>query len=171
MATSYLNGPFTLKWGANALEDVDKITYKYSQASNNYSLVNGQTKTFFGAMTASVTLEILSTDIATLSQIFPQYYVAKGGKLSTGETVTAETGAIDLVAAKCSNTTLTYPLDVIGCGTSKQPTVRLVNTYTVLSSIDIQNNNLITVSVEFVGQPKYGEGSVQFFTQGGISES
>ena len=168
MATKYLNGPFNLKWGSNVLEDVDKITFKYSQASNNYTLVNGQTKTFFGSMSASITLSFLAPDTATLRMIFPQYYVPKGSKLSTGETVVDPDGAIDISAAQCSNTTLTYPLDVIGCGMNSANTLRLINAYTSLSAVNVQNDNLITVDVVFTGQPNYGEGTLQFFTQGGI---
>ena len=94
--------------------------------------------------------------------------MAQGGTLSTGETVTADDGAIDIVAASCDTTNTNYPLDITSCNGE---VTRLVNARTVLSAINLENNQLRTVQVTFRGEPASGQGIIQFFTEGGISES
>lgn len=163
-----VRGPFSIKWGANAILDVSEVSFNYDQATNDYETIDGRTITTDGAITASIELTLLSSDVAALQTIFPQYYVAKGDKLSTGETVTADEGAIDIVAASCDTSETKYPLDIISCAGE---ITRLVNAKTSLSSMELADNSLRTVTVTFTGQPEQGEGIIQFFKQGGIEES
>lgn len=169
-----VKGPFSLKWGENAILDVSELTFNYDVATNDYQTVQGTTYTVEGAITASIEITLLKTDVAALATIFPQYYVAKGAKLSTGETVTADDGAIDIVAASCDTTNTNYNLDITAC---TGDVTRLVNARTALSSVELADNSLRTVTVTFRGEPEIDTetgktvGIIQFFEEGGIEES
>lgn len=161
-----VKGPFTVKWGENAVIDVSEVTFNYDQAQNDYETIDGRTLHTSGAITASVELTLLSTDVDVLRLLFPQYYVAKGGTMSTGETVTDDDGAIDIVAASCDTSDTNYPLDITSCN---EEVIRLVNAKTQLSGVDLADNSLRTVTVTFTGEPAQGEGAIQFFKQNGIT--
>lgn len=171
-----VKGPFQLKWGENPILEVSEVTFNYDVASNDYETVQGQTFAVDGAITASVEVTLLSSDVASLRTLFPQYYVAPGDKMSTGETVSDESGsdgAIDIVAASCDTEDTMYPLDVISCNGE---VFRLVNAKSSLSGIDLDNNVLRTVTVTFRGEPAYDNdgkpmGAVQMFQDGALSES
>ena len=154
-----VKGPFTIKWGSNALLDVSELGFNYDVASNDYETLDGRTYTVEGAITASVDLTLLSSDVPALATIFPQYFVAKGGTLSTGEKVTSEDGAIDIVAA-CDTTASKYNLEITSCNGE---TTRLVKARPSLSAVDFADNAVRTVQVTFRGEPESGEGIVQFF--------
>lgn len=162
---SLVKGPFTLKWGENTLLDVSEIGFNYDVATNDYETVDGRTYTIDGAITCTVDVTLLATDTAALATVFPQYYVAEGEQMSTGE-VAPEGGAIDIVAASCDTSNTNYDLDIIAC---TGETTRLVNARTSLSSTEIADNALRTVTVTFRGEPGQGEGILQFF--GGSLES
>lgn len=155
-----VKGPFTIKWGSNTLLDISELGFNYDVASNDYETLDGRTYTVEGAITASVDLTLLSSDVSALATIFPQYYVAKGSKLSTGETVTSDDGAIDIKAASCDTSVSKYDLEITSC---TGETTRLVKARTSLSSIDFADNAVRTVQVTFRGEPESGEGIVQFF--------
>ncbi len=154
-----VKGPFSIKWGANPVVDVSEIGFNYDVATNDYQTVDGRTYTVDGAITASIDLTLLASDVEALSAILPQYYVAEGQKMSTGETA-PEGGAIDIVAAQCDTTNTNYDLDIISCNGE---VTRLVNARTSLSTVDIADNALRTVTVTFRGEPEQGEGIIQFF--------
>lgn len=161
-----VRGPFQISWGSNSIIDVSEVTFNYDQAQNDYETIDGRTLHTAGAITASIELTLLSTDVDVLRVIFPQYYVEKGGTMSTGETVTDDDGAIDIVAASCDTTDTKYPLDIISC---TGDITRLVNAKTQLSGVDLADNSLRTVTVTFTGEPEQGEGILQFFKQNGIT--
>lgn len=154
-----VKGPFSLKWGSNPILDVSEIGFNYDVATNDYETVDGRTYTIDGAITASIDVTLLSSDVDALKTILPQYYVAKGSKLSTGETVQDDDGAIDIVAASCDTTNTNYNLDIIAC---TGESTRLVNARTSLSTVDIADNSLRTVTITFRGEPEQGEGIIQF---------
>lgn len=169
-----VRGPYTIKWGENTITDVTELAFNYDVATNDYETVQGNTYTIDGAITVSVDLTLLSSDVATLSALFPQYYVAPGGTLSTGEKVSEESGsegAIDIVAAQCGETDILYPLDITSCNGQ---VLRLVNAKTSLSAIDVDGAAARTVQVTFRGMPVEGAetavGQVQMFKEGTISE-
>ena len=155
-----VKGPFTIKWGSNTLLDVSELGFNYDVATNDYETLDGRTYTVEGAITASVDLTLLASDVSALATIFPQYYVAKGSTLSTGETVTSDDGAIDIVAASCDTTTSKYDLEITSC---TGETTRLVKARTSLSAVDFADNAVRTVQVTFRGEPEQGQGVVQFF--------
>lgn len=154
-----VKGPFSIKWGKNPILDVSEIGFNYDVATNDYETVDGRTYTIDGAITASIDLTLLASDVEALSTILPQYYVAEGQKMSTGETA-PEGGAIDIVAAQCDTTNTNYDLDIISCNGE---VTRLVNARTSLSTVDIADNALRTVTITFRGEPEQGEGIIQFF--------
>lgn len=154
-----VKGPFSLKWGENPILDVSEIGFNYDVATNDYETVDGRTYTIDGAITASIDVTLLSSDVDALKTILPQYFVAQGSKLSTGETVQDEKGAIDIVAASCDTTNTNYNLDIISC---TGESTRLVNARTSLSTVDIADNSLRTVTITFRGEPEQGQGIIQF---------
>lgn len=162
-----VKGPFSIQWGNNPILDVLEIGFNYDVAPNEYSTVDGRTFSVEGAITASVELTLLSSDVDALKTILPQYYVPKEGKLSTGETVNADEGAIDIVAASCDTTATNYDLEITSC---TGEVTRLVNARTSLTSQEFADNAIRTVTVTFHGEPAQGKGIIQFFKQGGISE-
>jgi hypothetical protein len=157
---SLVKGPFTFKWGANTLNNVSDISVDYTVDTSDTSTLDGNKYTVQTGMSATVTLTLLDNDIASLATILPQYYVAKGDELSTGETVTQDQGAIDVTAASCTTSDVYNQLDVYACGTNAQ-VLRLVNCRTQIDSIDI-GDGLRTVAVMFIGEPTTGEAVVQF---------
>lgn len=164
---SLVKGPFSIKWGNNPILDVSEIAFNYEVATNDYTTVDGRTYQVEGAITATVELTLLSSDIDALRTILPQYYVPQNGTMSTGETVTDEKGAIDIIAASCDTEATNYDLDIISC---QGQVTRLVNCRTSLSSQEFADNAVRTVTVTFIGEPAQGEGIVQFFKEGGISD-
>ena len=165
-----VKGPFDLTWGSNTLRDVSEVSVDYSQDSNDYTTVDNRRYTVDGPISSSVTLTFLASDVAALAAVLPQYHVANGDTLSSGETVTDADGAIDVVAASCDTNPVYNDLDIISCGTPGQ-VFRLKNARTKIDSIDIADNSLRTVAVMFVGEPESGVASIQFFTEGPVSSA
>lgn len=163
-----VRGPFDLKWGANTLVDVSEISLDYEQDSNDYTTVDNRRYTIDGAINASVTLTFLASDVATLAAVLPQYHVAAGGQLSSGETVTGTAGAIDVVAAQCDGDPVYNDLNIISCGTNGQ-VFRLKNARTKIDSMEFADNAVRTVTVAFLGEPEAGEGSIQFFRENDVT--
>lgn len=165
-----VKGPFDLKWGSNTLKDVETIKLNYSVDSHSYSTVDNRKYTVEGAITASLTLTFLSTDIEALAMVLPQYHVATGGHLSSGETVSNTAGAIDVVAASCDTNPVYNDLDVISCGNPGQ-VFRLKNARTTISGMDFADNAVRTIDVDFLGEPEQGVAAIQFFTEGTITSA
>lgn len=164
-----VRGPFDLKWGVNTLVDVSEISLDYAQDSNDYTTVDNRKYSIEGGITASVTLTFLGSDVAALAAVLPQYHVANGGNLSSGETVTGTAGAIDIVAAVgCTFDPVYNDLDVIACGTNSQ-VFRLKNARTKIDSMDFADNSVRTVSVQFIGEPDAGVGVIQFFGEDDVT--
>lgn len=165
-----VKGPFVVKWGSNTLTNVQDYSFNYNVDSNDYTTLDGRKTTLEGAISADVSIQLLRSDVASLAVVLPQYFVAMGGTMSTGETVANATGAIDVVAASCNTTPVYNNLDVISCGTDAT-VVRLVNARTTIDSIDLQDSTVLTFTVKFVGEPAQGDGAVQVFTSASDSIS
>ena len=161
-----VKGPFSIQWGSNPILDVSELGFNYDVATNDYETIQGTTYTVEGAITASVEVTLLASDVASLATIFPQYYVPKNSTLSTGEQVTGEDGAIDIKAAACDSSSSNYDLEITSCNGE---VTRLVNARTSLSGVDFADNSLRTVTVTFRGEPESGQGILQFFGENAIS--
>lgn len=157
---SLVKGPFTFKWGANTLNNISEISFDYTVDTNDTTTLDGNKYIVQTGMSATVTLTLLDNDIASLATVLPQYYVAKGSTLSTGETVTQDQGAIDVTAASCTTSDVYNQLDIYACGTNAQ-VLRLVHCRTQIDSIDI-GDGLRTIAVQFIGEPASGDAVVQF---------
>lgn len=162
-----VKGPFNVKWGANELTDVSELSLDYEQSTNDYTTIDGRTIIIDGGINASMSLTLLSTDIPALAVVLPQYFVANGGTLSTGETVSDPDGAIDVKAASCDSEPVYDDLDIEACGSPSQ-VFRLKNAKSRIESIDFADNVLRTITVQFVGEPVQGEANIQFFKSGTI---
>lgn len=165
MATK-VKGPFDLVWGDNTLQQVEEISVDYSVDSEDYQTVQGQTFELDGPMKATVSITLLANDIAALSIVLPQFHVANGGVMSTGETVSNADGAIDVVA-NCDDDPVYNDLDIISCANPGQ-VQRLVNARTKLDSFEY-DNKIRKVVVKFIGEPAQGDATVQFFKEGTIN--
>lgn len=161
-----VKGPFTLKWGSNTLTNVKEISTNYDVESSDFKTLDGRTFKIEGAHSASVEVTLLESDVAAIRTILPQYYVAKNAKLSTGETVNNDAGAIDIVAAKCDTTTTSYDLDIVSCNGQ---VTRLVNARSALSSTEFEDNVVRTVTITFTAEPKAGQAALQFFGNGHLT--
>ena len=161
-----VKGPFSIQWGSNPILDVSELGFNYDVATNDYETIQGTTYTVEGAITASVEVTLLASDVASLATIFPQYFVPKGGTLSTGEQVTGDDGAIDIKAAACDSSSSNYNLEITSCNGE---VTRLVNARTSLSGVDFADNSVRTVTVTFRGEPESGQGIIQFFGEKDIT--
>lgn len=158
-----VKGPFVVKWGTNTLANVQDYSFDYNTDSNDYTTLDGIKTTLEGAISAAVSIQLLRSDVAALAVVLPQYFIAQGAVMSTGETVLNASGAIDIVAASCNTTPVYNNLDIISCGTNAT-VVRLVNARTTIDSIDLQDSTVLTFTVKFIGEPASGDAAVQVFT-------
>lgn len=163
-----VRGPFELTWGDNTLVDISEVSIDYSQDSNEYTTTDNRRYTVDGPIAASITLTLLKSDVPALAAVLPQYHVAQGGTLSTGETVSSADGAIDVVAASCDEESVYNNLEIVSCGTPGQ-VLRLVNARTKIDSIDLADNAVRTVAVQFLGEPEQGQAAIQFFIDGTLN--
>ena len=154
-----IKGPFSFKWGANTLNNVSEASIDYAVESSDTTTLDGRKYMIQTGMSATVSLTLLDNDIASMATILPQFYVAKGAVLSTGETVTQDAGAIDIKAASCTTSDVFNQLDIYACGTNAQ-VLRLVRCRTQIDSIDI-GDGLRTIAVQFIGEPDTGDAVVQ----------
>src|SRR3954463_2411525 len=99
-----IKGPFDVQYGANTLEDIESFDFSYSVDTDDVTTVQGRKTRFYGSHQVTVKLTFLKNDVASLAVVLPQYHVATGQTLSSGETVTAADGAIDLVPGGCDAT-------------------------------------------------------------------
>lgn len=158
-----VKGPFVVKWGSNTLADVQDYSFDYNTDSNDYNTLDGRKTTLDGAISASVSIQLLRSDVPALAAVLPQYFVAQGGTMSTGEVVANAGGAIDVKAASCNSAAVYNNLDIISCGTNAT-VVRLVNARSSIDSVDLQDSTVLTFTIKFTGEPDAGDGAVQVFT-------
>lgn len=163
-----VRGPFTIKWGDTTLTDIETLDVEYDVDSEDFQTIQGKTFEVTGPHKASATLTLLATDTAALAAVLPQYHVANGQQMSTGETVNQANGAIDIVPGGCGSASVYHNLDVIACNSVAGDTYRMVNTRTEIDSIEF-DNKLRKVMVKFIGESDTDEATIQFFKAGTIS--
>lgn len=163
MASNLVKGPFVVKWGNNTLTNVQDYSFDYNVDSNEYTTIDGRKTTLDGAISASVSIQLLKSDVASLAVVLPQYFVPQGQTMSTGEVVANVSGAIDVMAASCSAVPVYNNLDIISCGTNST-VLRLVSARSTIDSVDLQDSTVLTFTVKFIGEPAAAQGAVQVFT-------
>lgn len=164
---SLVRGPFSIKWGDNTITDVEEVSIDHEVTSDEFTTVQGTTLEIDGAYKVSATLTLLASDIPALSALLPQYFVANGGVMSTGETVNNAAGAIDIKAASCDDSIVYNNLDITSCGNPGQ-VLRIVNARTRIEGIEL-DNVIKKVQIKFIGEAASDEATVQIFKSGTIS--
>lgn len=149
-------GPFAVKWGANVIEDIEEIGFDYTVNSSDIDTIQGVSYNVRGTIQVSVTLTLLSTEIEALAALLPQYFVAMGGELADGTTVTNTDGAIDIVAASCSDTEVANDLEIIDCSGNDDGRITVWATQTDVDSIDFADN-VRKVVIRFRGTAPAGQ--------------
>ncbi len=162
-----IRGPFSIKWGDNTISDVEEVSIEHEVDSEDYQTVQGRTLELDGSYKVTATLTLLASDIPALSAILPQYFVANGGTMSTGEHVNNADGAIDIKAASCDESIVYNHLDIISCANPAN-VLRIVNARTKIDGVEI-DNKVQKVMVKFVGESDLNEATIQFFRQGTIN--
>lgn len=161
-----VKGPFNIKWGAITLTDVEEVDVSFEQESNDYTTVDGRTITVKGAISASATITLLSSDVKTLSALLPQFTKTAGQEMSSGETVADGNVAIDILAGDCTAAEQEpQDLDIIACGNPAE-VFRIKSTTTSISEFDLENNQVRTIQIAFTGEPAQGIAAVQAFIDG-----
>lgn len=160
-----IKGPFDLQYGANTLADVESIDFSYDVDSDDKTTVQGRSRTLYGAHKVSVTVKFLQSDVPSLAVALPQYHVANGGTLSTGETVTDPDGAIDLVPGGCDAASTQASLIISSCGSDGE-ILRVLDCATEIAGIDMDEKNR-TVDVSFTGFSE--DATIQMFKKGAIA--
>lgn len=157
-------GPFDLTWSASTLAGIENVAVSYGVKEDSLESVQGLTYTVFGAHKAGVEITLLETDIPSLSAVLPQYHVANGGLLSTGETVADPDGAIDIVPGAES---AAHSLIITSAGNPGQ-VVRLLLATTEISGIEV-TGTIRKVKIKFTGTPDQGKATIQFFKEGSVA--
>lgn len=160
-----VKGKWNLTWGAVTVEQVESIEVSYERDSSDYSTVQHKTYELRGAAKASVAVTLLGTDIAALAALVPQYAVANGGTMSTGETVNDADGAIDVLAT-CDDQVF-GDFEITSCEDPGQ-VYRLVNAYSDIDGVEF-DDKIRKVTIKFVGEPGDDQGSIQFFKEGTLT--
>lgn len=160
-------GPWEIVWGGNTVTDISEIDVEYERDSEDYTTMDHRTYELDGPIKATVTLTLLRSDLPTLAALMPQYFVANGARMSTGETVNNAQGAIDVKAASCDTAPVYGDLDIISCGNPGE-VFRLVNARTVIDGVEF-DDKVGQVMVRFLGEPAQGEANIQFFKEGTIN--
>lgn len=162
-----VRGPFEIKWGDNIITDIEEVEIEHEVQSDEFETVQGTTLEIDGSYKVSATITLLASDIPVLSAILPQYFVANGGVMSTGETVSNANGAIDVKAASCDDAIVYNNLDIKSCGNPGQ-VLRIVNARTRIEGVEL-DNVIQKVMVKFIGEAASTEATIQFFKYGTIA--
>lgn len=159
-----VRGPFNLIYGGNTLAEISTLKVDLSIDTTDTATVQGHKKRTFGAQMVNVTATFLESDVASLAIALPQYVVANGSTLSTGETVTDPAGAIDVVPGKTANATGSDLL-IEAAGTNGQ-VGRVLDAISEISGWNV-DEKAGTVDVQFTGQSDLA--TIQWFNKNAIS--
>lgn len=162
-----IRGPFTIKWGDNTIIDVEEVDVEHEVSSDDFETVQGKTYEVDGPYKVSAIITLLASDIPALAALLPQYFVANGGVMSTGETVANADGAIDIKAQDCDDDITYNNLDIISCANPAN-VLRLVNTRSKIEGVEV-DNKLQKVMVKLVGESEANEATLQMFIDGTIN--
>lgn len=160
-----VKGNFNFKLGANVLAEIDEFNVNYDVSTNDHESLQGHTYEIEGGHKVSVEARFLESDVPSLAVALPQFFVANGGTLSTGETVNDANGAIDIVPSQCGDSQDYTDLIIEGCGDNPE-TARLIDVASRFNGF-VLDGGLRKVSVVFNGYSTTG--TVQFFRRNAVS--
>jgi hypothetical protein len=161
-----VKGPFDIQWGLTVLAAIETLNTTYNVKSTDYDSVQGITYTNYGAHKVEIEATFLETDVASLAAVLPQYHVANGGTLSTGEIVSDPDGAIDVVPGG-NQATQYHDLIIRGAG-SPAEIARIINAYTEISGVEL-DGTIRKIKVKFSGSASVDTATIQFFKSSAIS--
>lgn len=162
-----VSGPFNVKYGANTLAEIETISIDPTVETTTVNSVQGKTHNIPGPMGITAELTFLETDIPSLSVILPQYHVAQGEAMSTGEIVNDVDGAIDVLAASCDNTIVLEDLVIESCANPAQ-IFRIPQASTTVTGVTF-DDNIRRVVVTVTGNAPSGVATMQFYKAGGLT--
>lgn len=160
-----IKGPFNFKLGLNTLADIESVKFDYKVDSADKTTVQGRKKRVYGTHMVVVTATFLESDVPSLAVVLPQYHVANGGTLSSGETVTGVDGALDIIPGGCATGLVKTDLIIESCGTDGE-VLRVMECITEIGALSLDDKNR-TVDVEFTGQSDAA--TIQMFKKGSVS--
>lgn len=99
-----VKGPHNIQFGGVTILDVEEVEVDYSQDSEEYDTLQGNKRIYDTTVLVEATLTLLANDVDALKVFVPDYWVAQGETLSTGETVDDPDGAIDITPGGCVTT-------------------------------------------------------------------
>lgn len=163
-----IRGPFTVEWGSNILADVEAVDIEYEQESEDYEANSGIIYEISKGIKASIRLTLLSSDIASVKAVLPQYFVATGGTLGDGGIVAGAAGAIDIKADDCNTNPVFNNLLITSCGNPKE-VIKLYNARTVVDSFEV--GKIRKIVVKFIGEPEVGQSIIQLLSTEQFTEN
>lgn len=159
-----IKGPHTVEFGADTLTNIEEIDVEYETDTSDYSTVQGNKFVVDNTQSVTATLTLLTNDVPSMRVVLPSYFVANGGTLSTGETVTDADGAIDIVPEGCVDMGNLKHLTITSCDeTGAEHTLRLTDVSTRIEGIEFDGPGARKVMVQFRGE---GATVAQFFSGG-----
>lgn len=159
-----VRGAFDFQYGANTLAEIDEFSVNYDVATDDQTSLQGRTYEIEGAHKVSVEVSFLHSDVPSLAVALPQFFVANGEQLSTGETVTDPEGAIDIVPSNCETDSDVASLIVRSCGDNAE--VSRIPQCTTRFGGFVFDGNVRKVKVVFNG---VGTTTTQFFREDAIT--
>lgn len=170
-----VHGPWTVR--ATNVDDpteeielwgIGSVEFEVERDSIDVEDIHGLKVEIPGSLKTGATFELNRTDVQTLRSYLGQHWVPQGGTLSSGETVLAEEGAIDIVPSGCEVEAKLWHIEFISCSTPRQVKRLLYGKF------DYQEESINgaaerTTTVKLTSQPPAGVAPIQYYAEGGIS--
>lgn len=147
-----VKGPHAVKYGNNTISDVEELDIEWSTDTSDYDTIQGNKYTYDTSQSVVVTLTLLATDTAALAILLPQYYVASGATLSTGE-LAGVGGAIDVIPTGCVSLGNLKHLTITSCDeTGTNHYLRIPDGTTRIDGVEFDGAGARKVMVQFRGE-------------------
>lgn len=147
-----VKGPHSVKYGASTISDIEEIDLEWDTDTNDYDTVQGNKYYYDTTQSVTVTLTLLANDTAALQVLLPQYYVASGSPLSTGETA-GSGGVIDVIPTGCVSLGNLKHLTITSCDeTGTNHYLRIPDGTTRIDGVEFDGAGARKVMVQFRGE-------------------
>lgn len=147
-----VKGPHSIKYGNSTISDVEELDIEWNTDSNDYDTVQGNKYIYDTSQNVTVTLTLLANDTAALQVLLPQYYVASGSPLSTGENAGVG-GAIDVVPTGCVSLGNLKHLTITSCDeTGTNHYLRIPDGTTRIDGAEFDGSGARKIMVQFRGE-------------------
>jgi hypothetical protein len=164
---SRIKGPHTIEFGADTITDIEEVNVEWTQDSNDYDTVQGNKFSYDTTSQVIATLTLLANDVTSLRVVLPQYFVANGETLSTGEVVNDAQGVIDVVPAGCVALDNLKHVVITSCDeTGASHVLRIPDCTTRIDGVEFDGAGARKVMVQFRGE---GETIGQLYDDGAVT--